>query len=211
MIVLSLINEMIFLTLQIELTIMAARVLMPQKTGGYAMVDDTLRKTLALPSVDQLGFVVRSVADTMNYYEKSFGLGPWIIYEGQPEFTIESGRRVDATLKIAMAYSGRVQLELIEVVKGRSFYNDFLEKGEGLHHLGFMVNDLEKRLQRCRELGIEVIQRGQIKDRGVRVDYAYLDTVNPGGVVFEFIQSRLGPIPVKMSALMHKIVFKLGL
>lgn len=65
------------------------------------------------------------------------------------------------------------------MVKGRSYYNDTLDTRAGLRHLGFMVNDLEKRVEACRTQGIGVIQRGQSK--GFTVDYAYMDTVASAG------------------------------
>ncbi|BCS95757.1 hypothetical protein DSLASN_13890 [Desulfoluna limicola] len=110
---------------------------------------------------------------------------------------------MDAKLKIATAYAGGVQLELIEVVSGRSYYSDMLDTHEGLHHLGFMVNDLEKRLEVCKAQGIKVLQRGRIKMKLVTVDYAYLDTRAQGGIIFELIQTRIGPFKVKMNRFNH--------
>ncbi|MEA2101804.1 MAG: VOC family protein [Thermodesulfobacteriota bacterium] len=92
-----------------------------------------------------------------------------------------------------------------------SFYNDTLDTHEGLHHLGFMVNDLESRIAACKKHRIEVIQRGQIRHKGITVDYAYLDTREPGETIFELIQTRLGPIPIKMSPISHCIASFLGI
>lgn len=175
------------------------------------MVENELMQILKLPPVEQIGMVVYDVDKTKTYYEQTFGIKPWIVNEYEPVYTIEKSRPVHATLKIALAYSGGIQIELIQVVKGRSYYNDTLEKREGLHHLGFMVNDLEKRVEACKARGIEVIQRGQIKHKGFTVDYAYMDTVALGGVIFEFIQWRFGPVPVLMNRLTHRISAWLGI
>jgi methylmalonyl-CoA/ethylmalonyl-CoA epimerase len=175
------------------------------------MVITEALRLLKLPSVGQIGMVVYDVDKTLDYYAKTFGIKPWSVNTYQPVFTLEKSGPVHATLKIAMAYSGGVQIELIEVTQGRSYYNDTLDQREGLHHLGFMVNDLEERVEACRAQGIGVIQRGQIKHKGFTVDYAYMDTVAIGGVIFEFIQTRLGPIPIKMNRFTHHLSCWLGI
>ena len=175
------------------------------------MVSMETLKLLKLPPVGQIGMVVYDVDKTVGYYEKTFGIRPWSVNTYQPVFTVEKSGPVNATLRIAMAYAGGVQIELIQVTQGRSYYNDTLDQREGLHHLGFMVNDLEKRLAVCQDQGIGIIQRGQIKHKGFTVDYAYMDTLAVGGVIFEFIQTRLGPIPVKMNRFTHRLSCRLGI
>jgi len=175
-----------------------------------AVADQAIR-ILRLPPIGQIGMVVYDVDKTAAYYEKTFGIRPWSVNTYQPVFTHEKSGPVHATLKIAMAYAGGVQIELIQVTQGRSYYNDTLDHREGLHHLGFMVNDLEKRVAACQDQGIGVIQRGRIKHKGFTVDYAYMDTVGLGGVIFEFIQTRLGPLPVKMNRFTHRLSCWLGI
>ena len=80
-----------------------------------------------------------------------------------------------------------------------------LEAHEGLHHLGFMVNDLEERIEHFKANGIEVLQRGQIKLKLITVDYAYFDTRSQGGIIFELIQTRIGPIKMRMNWLNHRL------
>ncbi len=166
---------------------------------------------LRLPKVGQIGILVYDLEKNIHYYENAFGIKPWITFEKKPEFTIEKSGAVDATLKIGTAYTGGVQLELIQVTKGRSYYNDTLDTREGLHHLGFMVTDMENRLKKCEELGIEVIQRGQLKLKLITIDYAYLDTTKDGGCIFELIQARVGPIKMKMNWFNHRLSAWTGL
>jgi methylmalonyl-CoA/ethylmalonyl-CoA epimerase len=104
-----------------------------------------------------------------------------------------------------MGWMGRVQLELIQVRGSGSIHADFLEEGrEGLHHLGFFVNNLEERLAACRARGIGVLQRGTLKRMGLTIDYAYLDTVKIGGAIIEFIQTRFLGFNVPQSRLLMK-------
>jgi len=169
-----------------------------------------LRRRLKLPKVGQIGFVVHDVERTMKYYEETFGIHPWLVTASERSTCIVRGQETQALLKIALAYSGRVQLELIEVLKGETIHTEALrERGEGLHHLGFIVNNLAARLQACRATGIEVLQQGVIEEMGFRVDYAYLDTIATGGVILELIQNRVGLINVGMSPLLLRLALLL--
>ncbi len=171
------------------------------------MVSDAVRKRLRLPKLGQIGYVVADVNETMSYYRDTFGVGPWILSDAKPEPCIENGKEVHPVLRIALAPVGQVQMELIQVVEGESYHLNHLKESKGgLHHLGFMVQNLDKRLDACREMGIGILQRGTIKDVGMTVDYAYLDTVDEAGIILEFIQWRLGPIPLPINKLVHNLI-----
>jgi hypothetical protein len=73
-----------------------------------------------------------------------------------------------------------------------------------------MVQDIDKRLDACRKLGIEVLQRGTIKDIGFTVNYAYMDTVQEAGAVIEFIQWRLGAFPLPVNRLVFNTLCLAG-
>lgn len=178
------------------------------RSENVALLQTTtlLRRRLKLPRVGQIGCVVHDVDRAMEYYRDTFGLGPWLVVEPRQSTCIVRGQPVEARLKFALAYSGRVQLELIEVLKGETIHTEALrERGEGLHHLGFIVNNLDERLQACRVAGIEVLQQGVIEEMGFRIDYAYLNTASPGGVIFELIQNRIGHIRIGMSPLLLRL------
>jgi catechol 2,3-dioxygenase-like lactoylglutathione lyase family enzyme len=174
-------------------------------------VSETIRKKLKLPVISQLGFVVRDTDETARYYEQVFGLGPWTIMDGETEDCTNRGEPVTIRGKIGIAQVGAVQLELIQILDGESIHSEFLqERGEGLHHIGFYVRDLDARLEACKEAGIDVLQKGTIKQGPVTINYAYLDTIAIGGVVFEYIEYRLGRVPVVLTPLMMKGLSRLG-
>ena len=171
------------------------------------MVPDTVKKRLRLPRLGQIGYVVTDVNETMSYYKDTFGVGPWILSDTKPEPCIENEKEVHPVLRIALAPVGSVQMELIQILEGESYHLNHLKESKGgLHHLGFMVRDLDRRLDACREMGICILQRGTIKDVGMTVDYAYLDTVDEAGIILEFIQWRMGPIPLPINRLVHNLV-----
>lgn len=130
---------------------------------------------LVIPKVDQIGIVVKDAEKSAKFYEKFFG--PKTL-----EFEFELDR---AKLKFVFFQVGEVQLELIQVLKGENIHSKFLkERGEGIHHLGFFVDDLEKELEAFKREGFEVLWRSEIG----MTKFAYLDTEKTFGILLELIQ-----------------------
>ncbi len=160
---------------------------------------------LKLPKLGQVGIVVKDIDKTMKYYERILGIGPWAVFAGEPTWCREKCGEVKTSGRIAMAQAGSVQIELIQMLEGGAVYTDLLGEGEGLHHLGFFVRDIDKRLKAAQEAGIEVLTHGLLEQMGLRIEYAYMDTLATGGVIIEFIQaSFLGlPFPMRFSPLVR--------
>jgi len=170
------------------------------------MISDDVKKQLRLPELGQMGYVVPDIHKAIAYYKDALGISPWILLDERPEPCIEQGKKIHPLLRIALAYSGSVQIELIQVAEGETLHlNHVKEAKEEVHHLGYMVQDLNKRLDACHKMGIDVLQRGTIKDTGLTVDYAYLDTVKRAGIILEFIQWRLGPIRLPINRFVFKV------
>lgn len=137
-----------------------------------------MAKKLELKKVDQIGIVVRDIDKVIESWSSLFGIGPWTFMELGG--TDEKGRTGKA--RLAFAYLGSVQIELIQCIEGRIFHSDFLDKhGEGLHHLGFYVDDVNAEAANLTKQGRKVLSSMP----GV---YAYMDTCEPGGVIFEVIR-----------------------
>lgn len=154
---------------------------------------------LGMPWLGQVGIVVRDIDTTIEYYQGVFGIGPWAVFEGEPESCVERGQPNTFRGKMAMAQAGPVQIELIQILEGKTLHSDFLgERDEGLHHLGFFVRDIDERLRAAKEAGIEIIQQGVLKQLGLKIKYAYLDTTETGGVILEYIQSSFLGLPFSM-------------
>ena len=177
----------------------------------YEAIPDDLRKQLRLPKVGQIGYVVSDVDETVAYCRDALGIRPWLVLHKRPDPCIERGKRVHPHLRIALAHAGGVQIELIEVTEGETYHLDHLKKSEAeIHHLGFMVQDLESRLDEAQKMGFELIQRGTIREMGIKVEYAYLDTAQTAGTVIELIQWRLGPLPMPINGAVHNLICALG-
>ncbi|UCG84423.1 MAG: VOC family protein, partial [Dehalococcoidia bacterium] len=151
---------------------------------GVEMVEERMPR-LKLPHVEQIGIVVHDVDKTIDFFSSVFGWGPWSVIELDMKDSIYRGTVCDARAKIAFAQSGSVELELIQVLEGETIHTEFLrEKGEGLHHLRFKVDDLDAKLADLAKEGIEVTFRKNING----VDFAYLNTDMFGGIIVELIE-----------------------
>jgi methylmalonyl-CoA/ethylmalonyl-CoA epimerase len=166
----------------------------------------------ALPRVRQIGIVVRSAPKAVEYYSTTFGIGPWFRprLTGQEHY-LGGKRPAEFDLDLAIAYAGKIQYEIIEHKGGdRSIYCDHLDsRGEGVHHLGFYVNDFDKRLAAYTGRGIGVLQAGTLVSKGSAggsiTKYAYLDTTAVAGVILEIIETRFLSININMSRFWFEI------
>jgi len=131
-----------------------------------------------LETVDHIGIHVRDCEKVIETWGRMFGIGPWAIREISG--TTPEGKTV--TTKLAFAYTGNgVELELIQPAEGFTTFID--THGEGLHHWGFFVDDVDGEAAKLVEQGAEIVQQrpGQ---------WIYLDCGGPGGVIFELMQRR---------------------
>ncbi len=133
---------------------------------------------LQLKAADQIGIVVKDADKVAESWSSMFGIGPWTSQETGG--TDAKGRPWKA--KMVFTSLGSVQLELIECVEGRLFHSRFLEEhGEGIHHLGFYVDDVDSEAARLVAQGAKVL----FANPG---SFIYLDSGGPGGVIFELIK-----------------------
>ena len=149
------------------------------------MTADKLKQQLELPEVGQIGVVVEDLDRAASLLESNFGLGPFRVEELEAPNVWDRGQEKHIKARLGFATMGQVELELIHIVEGDSVHLEFLRQhGEGIHHLGFKVENFEAKLQQAKDMGFEVLQTGP----GGRF-YAYLDTRRCGGLVFELIES----------------------
>ena len=137
-------------------------------------------------AIFQVGIVVKSIDETVKFYEEVFGIGPFDIFEVNYPTATFYGEKAGYRGKRAFAKLGPMTFELIELIDGKTIHETFLkEKGEGLHHLGFEVKDLKRSIEEAKKRGLKVTQ-GFTRNDGS--GFAYLDSDKIGGVVFEVIQ-----------------------
>lgn len=137
-------------------------------------------------SIFQVGIVVKNIDEIVKFYGEVFGIGPFEIREVNYPTATFYGEKAGYRGKRAFAQLGPVTFELIELIEGKTVHEAFLkEKGEGLHHLGFLVKDLKGIVEEAERRGLKVIQEFTREDGS---GFAYLDSDRIGGVIFELIQ-----------------------
>lgn len=145
-----------------------------------------------LKDANQVAIVVRDLDAALPSYVEKIGIQPWSIYTYGPHMLHSmtyQGNDQTYVMKLALAFTGDTMWELIESVDGPNVYEDFLqEHGEGLHHIGYYVDDLDAEIATMAELGYPCIQSG--KGFGVDGDggYAYFDTTAELGCIIEAIE-----------------------
>jgi 4-hydroxyphenylpyruvate dioxygenase-like putative hemolysin len=136
-----------------------------------------------------LSVVVRNMEKAIQFYE-SIGIGP---FEDYPPLTEYIKLNVpDETgffnLKFKVAQVGDIQIQLCQPGEGKSPYKDFLEKkGEGVYHLGFVVDRVEDSEAELKKLGLKVLSSGRRADGS---GFSYMDTAQEAGVTLLIRQSK---------------------
>jgi len=144
------------------------------------------KKKSPFSKLTQIGVVVKDMDVTIKKLT-SFGIGPFE-HRSIPAEAKEwyRDKPLNATFKIAAANVGGVELEFIQPVEGKSPHQAFLdEKGEGIQHLAFAVENLEEDIEKLKENGASV----QLKADLGKLKVAYMD-LGTSGLVFELMQMK---------------------
>jgi methylmalonyl-CoA/ethylmalonyl-CoA epimerase len=93
----------------------------------------------------------------------------------------------DQKIKAAMIHVGDVEIELIQPTDPGTGVAKFLEtRGEGVHHISFEVDDVDKELQEMPAKGVETIDK---KGRpGLAGKIGFLHPKSAKGVLIELAQ-----------------------
>ena len=105
---------------------------------------------MKISHIEHIGIAVKSIEDSLPYYEKLLGLKCYNIE------TVEDQKVRTAFLKV-----GDVKLELLEPTSPDSSIAKFIEKhGEGMHHLAYCVEDgVGNALNEAEQAGIQLIDK----------------------------------------------------
>ncbi len=132
-----------------------------------------------IQQIDHLGIAVRNLDESIEYYEKAFGLDC-------------HGREEVASQKVKTAFFevGEVHLELLEPTSADSPIAKFLEKnGEGIHHIAFRVDDVVGQLKQASDAGVQLIHEVPF-DGAANKLVAFLHPKSTRGVLTEFCQNK---------------------
>ena len=137
-----------------------------------------------LPHIDQVGFVVQNLMESVRSYEMLFGeFSVW-----EPTY-IEAasyrGELADCTLHIATAQNGSLEIELIQALAGSSPHVEATErKAFGMHHVRYRIKDIESYIKAAETCGYEVIWYKQWDEI---TKFGYLERVGDP-LIIEFLE-----------------------
>lgn len=131
-----------------------------------------------------VGIVVKDVEKVVDFYSRAFGWGPWKRFTSDFPNAVMRGKTTWYKGKRAYVQVGGVGLEVGEPGEGDSVQKEFLStKGEGLHHLAFYVDDIEKEVAKLEKMGLKILQAAKNEDGSYA--YVYLDTEEVGNIIVE--------------------------
>jgi len=138
-----------------------------------------------------IGVIVKDMEKTIAYLS-ALGIGPFGMPGGQKWVEVPfkgelRGRPATWKVKISNAKLGSGELELLQPSGGESLLQEFLdEHGEGLHHIGYLTDNLDRDIKNLAKQGIKVLTSAV----AAKADFAYLDTGVHGGIVTELKQEK---------------------
>jgi hypothetical protein len=150
------------------------------------MVLGSIVDTLDLPPFSQICLVVEDLRKAASKLQM-FGLGPFVFPEIHYTDVMYYGNPSSGYWEMAFSRWGMTELELACPVREPSIYQDFLkENGEGFHHFGFDVRNLDAYIEKAERLGYSVMMTGRTSSGG----FAHLDTRGICGIILEVIERK---------------------
>ena len=131
--------------------------------------------------VDHIAIVVRNLDEALKLYEDVFGIKPAKI-ETLPQQGVKA-----ALLPI----KDGGEIELLEPIDPQSGVAKFLEsKGEGIHHICLVVDDVDKELSNLANKGVSLIDKQGRP--GLAGKIGFIHPKSTKGVLFELAQKVPG-------------------
>lgn len=99
--------------------------------------------------IEHIGIAVKSLEESIPYYENILGLKCYKIEEV-----------ADQKVKTAFFMVGQTKIELLEPTSPESTIANFIEKkGEGMHHIAYKVDSVSDSLAEAESKGVRLIDR----------------------------------------------------
>ena len=129
--------------------------------------------------LEHVGIAVKSLLDSDELFAKLLGK------ESYKKETVEREGVVTSFYE-----AGESKIELLEASKETSPISKFIEKrGEGIHHLAFGVENIEKEIKRLKKVGFEFISE-EPKEGADNKLVVFLHPKTTNGVLVEICQEK---------------------
>ena len=128
--------------------------------------------------IEHLGIAVNSLEEAIPFFEKVLELECYAVEEV-----------ADQKVKTAFFKVGQTKIELLESTDSEGTIAKFIEKrGQGVHHVAFAVEGLEKELEFVAEQGVKLIDKTPRKGaEGLNI--AFLHPKSTCGILMELCEN----------------------
>lgn len=145
--------------------------------------------------VTQFAFVVKDPEPASSYWVR-LGFPKMTFAESLGGDRRYRGAPAAFEMKLGWQRHGKIPYEWVLPLKGPSSYHDHLKAhGEGFHHFGAGVDDMDAAIARWEALGYKVVQSGSWGQSGKPGSgrFAYVDTDGIGGALIELLWNFKAP------------------
>lgn len=127
--------------------------------------------------LEHVGIAVRSIEESLKIWRDILG------------FRVKMMKEVPyQKVKVAMLDAGTLTIELLEPLTADSTIQKFIERrGEGLHHLSFLVDDIAQKIEEFKRLNLKMID--EVPRKGAHASkIAFIHPSSTGSVLVELSQ-----------------------
>lgn len=98
-------------------------------------------------TIDHIGLAVHDISDGIALYRAQFGISAWEIIELPERF-----------MRVAVTHIGHSMVELIAPTSPEAAFAKYLvEKGPGMHHVAYRVDDIATALAQLKAQGMRLV------------------------------------------------------
>jgi methylmalonyl-CoA/ethylmalonyl-CoA epimerase len=135
---------------------------------------------IVLEDIDHVGIATRDLGAAVEHYRRSFGIEP------THREVVEDQGVEEVLFRVGTSY-----VQLLGALGPDTPVGRFLDRrGEGIHHVGYRVDDVSATLARLKELAVPLVDEiPRSGSRGTTV--AFVHPKGFGGVLVELVQERL--------------------
>ena len=129
--------------------------------------------------ISHLGIAVKDLEEAREFYRRVFRL--------ESSDPIIGG---DGTIQVSMVPVGEVLIELLQPIGDQGVMAKFLAKrGEGFHHICYVVDDIRAEIALIKEAGVEVLGEPKPGAEGLS---AFLHPRDTHGLLVELVEKKEG-------------------
>lgn len=129
--------------------------------------------------IEHIGIAVKDLKNANELFSKLFG---------KDHYKTEAVESENVSTSFFML--GETKIELVAATNEDSAISKFIEKkGEGIHHIAYEVDDIQKEMERLKTEGFELIHQ-QPKDGADNKLICFLHPKSTNGVLVELCQEK---------------------